>query len=99
MKYCLMLEDGQYRDNNFALVVINANRAGRLDNLVVLKSNSSFHTKLEIEPNTVVITDKFKNFFNRSMELIKVKNDEIQETYLEYLERHELDGTPKKEIK
>ncbi len=95
MKYCLMLEDGQYVESNFALIVINASRSGNLENLVVLKPNSSFHTDLDIEPKTVVIVDKYKNFLNRSMKLVKVKFEEIQENYLRYLNRHELDGTEK----
>lgn len=95
MKYCLMLEDGQYQDNNFALIVINAGRSGNLENLVVLKPNSSFHTDLDIEPKTVVIVDKYKNFLNRNMELVKVKFEEIQENYLRYFNRHNLDGTEK----
>lgn len=95
MKYCLMLEDGQYQDNNFALIVINASRCGNLDNLVVLKPNGSFHTDLDIEPKTVVIVDKYKNFLNRNMKLVKVKFEEIKENYLRYLNRHELDGTEK----
>lgn len=94
MKYCLMLEDGQYIESNFALIVINAGRSGNLENLVVLKPHTRFHDDLDIEPNTVVIVDKFKNFLNRSMELVKVNFEEIQENYLRYLNRHNMDGTP-----
>lgn len=95
MKYCLMLEDGQYQENNFALIIINARRAGYLDNLVVLNKNSSFHNSLDIEPNTTIIVDKYKSFLNRNLELLKIKDEDIASNYLRYLNNHEMDGTPK----
>lgn len=94
MRYCLMLKDGQCIENNFALIVINAGRAGNLENLVVLKPNTSFHSDLGIEPNTVVITDVNKKFLSRVVTMVEVTDDMIQESYLDYLNSHNLDGTP-----
>lgn len=93
MKYCLMLEDGQYVESNFTLIVINARKAGNLDNLVILKTNGIFNNKMEIEVNTITIVDKYKNFLNSNMELVKIQEEDIQEHYLEYLARHNMDGT------
>lgn len=95
MKYCLMLEDGQYIESNFTLIVINAHQAGHLDNLVVLYPITSFHSDLDIEPQTVIIVDPSKNYLSRNMTLVKVSKNMIQEPYLEYLSRHEMDGTTK----
>lgn len=95
MKYCLMLEDGQYLENNFALIVINTSKASNLENLVVLENNCSFHAGLGIDSDTIVIVDKYKNFLNRHMVLVKVNKEEITTDYLTYLENHTLDGSPK----
>lgn len=94
MRYCLMLKDGQCIENNFALIVINAGRAGNLENLVVLKPHTRFHDDLGIEPSTVVITDVNKKFLSRVVTMVKVTDDMIQESYLDYLTRHNMDGTP-----
>ena len=94
MRYCLMLEDGQYVESNFTLIVINAHQAGNLDNLVVLKPHTKFHDDLDIEPNTVVITDVHKKFLSRVVTMVEVTDDMIQESYLDYLARHNMDGTP-----
>lgn len=93
MKYVLMLEDGQYHETNFALVVMNASKAGRLEDLVVLKPNSNFHIKFDLESKVVVIVDKHKKFLNNTLELVKITEDDVQEDYQFYLDRHNLDGT------
>lgn len=94
MRYCLMVSDGQYIESNFTLIVINAHQAGNLDNLVVLKPHTRFHDDLDIEPSTVVITDVHKKFLSRAVTMVKVTDDMIQESYLDYLTRHNMDGTP-----
>lgn len=98
MKYVVMLEDGQYHETNFALVVMYASKAGRLEDLVVLKTNSSFHNKFDLESKVVVIVDKHKKFLNNTLELVKITEDDIQEDYQLYLDRHNLDGTEKVDI-
>lgn len=95
MKYVVMLEDGQYHETNFALVVMNASKAGRLEDLVVLKPNSNFHIKFDLESKVVVIVDKNKKFLNKTLELVIITEDDIQEEYQFYLARHNLDGTEK----
>lgn len=95
MKYVVMLEDGQYHETNFALVVMNASKAGRLEDLVVLKPNSNFHIKFDLESKVVVIVDKNKKFLNKTLELVIITEDDIQEGYQFYLARHNLDGTEK----
>lgn len=98
MKYVVMLEDGQYHETNFALVVMNASKAGRLEDLVVLKPNSNFHIKFDLESKVVVIVDKNKKFLNKTLELVIVTEDAIQEEYQFYLARHNLDGTEKGDV-
>lgn len=95
MRYCLMVSGGQYIESNFTLIVINAHQAGNLDNLVVLKPHTRFHDDLDIEPNTVVITDVNKKFLSKVVTMVEVTDDMIQESYLDYLARHNLDGTAK----
>lgn len=98
MKYVLMLEDGQYHETNFALVVMYASKAGRLEDLVVLKPNSNFHIKFDLESKVVVIVDKHKKFLSKTLELVKITEDDIQEDYQFYLDRHRLDGTKKDDV-
>lgn len=98
MKYVLMLEDGQYHETNFALVVMYASKAGRLEDLVVLKPNSNFHIKFDLESKVVVIVDKHKKFLSKTLELVKITEDDIQEDYQFYLDRHNLDGTERVDI-
>lgn len=93
MKYVVMLEDGQYHETNFALVVMYASKAGRLEDLVVLKPNSNFHIKIDLESKVVVIVDKHKKFLSKTLELVKITEDDTQEDYQFYLDRHNLDGT------
>lgn len=95
MKYVVMLEDGQYHETNFALVVMNASKAGRLEDLVVLKPNSNFHIKFDLESKVIVIVDKNKKFLDKTLCLVKITEDDIQEEYQFYLARHNLDGTEK----
>lgn len=98
MKYVLMLEDGQYHETNFALVVMYASKAGRLEDLVVLKPNSNFHIKFDLESKVIVIVDKHKKFLSKTLELVKITEDDIQEDYQFYLDRHNLDGTERVDI-
>lgn len=98
MKYVLMLEDGQYHETNSALVVMYASKAGRLEDLVVLKPNSNFHIKFDLESKVVVIVDKHKKFLSKTLELVKITEDDIQEDYQFYLDRHNLDGTEKDDV-
>jgi hypothetical protein len=90
-----MLEDGQYHETNFAIVVMSASRAGRLEDLVILKPTSNFHVKFDLESNVVVIVDKYKKFLDKTLCLVKIDTTDIQEEYLTYLARHDLDGTVK----
>lgn len=98
MKYVVMLEGGQYHETNFALVVMYASKAGRIEDLVVLKPNSNFHIKFDLESKVVVIVDKHKKFLSKTLELVKITEDDIQEDYQFYLDRHNLDGTERVDI-
>ena len=98
MKYVVMLEDGQYHETNFALVVMHASKAGRLEDLVVLKPNSNFHNKFDLESKVIVIVDKNKKFLDKTLCLVKITEDDIQEDYQFYLARHNLDGTEKGDV-
>lgn len=98
MKYVVMLEDGQYHETNFALVVMHASKAGRLEDLVVLKPNSNFHNKFDLESKVIVIVDKNKKFLDKTLCLVKITEDDIQEDYQFYLDRHNLDGTERVDI-
>lgn len=96
MKYVILGDGGQYVEDNFAIVVINVSGFGLLDNMVVLKKRSMVHYKLDIEnKDAIVIVDRHASFLTRNMELVKIKEEDIDCEYLFYLSQHELDGTKK----
>lgn len=86
--YILMLSTGRLEFPIFNMLVIYASEAGNLDDLVVLKPNTLFHNKLEIEPDNIVIVDKHKKFLTKHSELVKVEDDYIDVEYLEYIKNN-----------
>ena len=86
--YTLMLPTGKIELPTFNILVIYVSEAGNLDDLVVLKPNTVFHNKLEIEPDNIVIVDKNKKFLTRHLELVKVEDDCIDVEYLEYIKNN-----------
>lgn len=87
-KYCLLTSEGQIVDTNFTIIIINAEKAGNLNDLVVLKKDSEFHQKLNLEEDTIIIVDRYKKYLSNKMELLKVTEDIIKEDYLSYLRKN-----------
>lgn len=94
-KYMLLGNDTALIESNFALVVINAYKFGDLGNLVVLKQDSVACKKLNDDMGYITIVDKYKNFLTNKLELVKIKEDDIECDYLFYLSQHNLDGSRK----
>ena len=94
-KYMLLGNDSGLIESNFALIVINAHNFGDLGNLVVLKQDSETCKKLNDNMGYITIVDKYKNYLTDKLELVKIKEDDIECDYLFYLSQHEMDGTRK----
>lgn len=92
-KYMLLGNDEALIESNFALVVINACKFGDLGNLVVLKQDSESCKKLNDDMGYITIVDKYKNFLTNTLELVKIKEEDIECDYLFYLSQHNMDGT------
>lgn len=92
MMYNVMTQNGLFKDTNFALILVFANNAGMLKNLVLISKDSDIYNKLEIDNNEILICDRTKSYLSSKLELVKIKDADIFMEYLDYVKTVDVNG-------